>query len=333
MPALILSTKSQAADGLLTPGSIILEHQVRQPRAKRRVRRGVSLVLKCVFSVLCAVLISIQKSAVDQSGKQVIAAVSTSREAPAAEPTHSTALGEHKIIAMADGSDLQLNTSSLASVEMNTRSRAVAIHHGEALLNIAADPRPFVIHLDSIDFETTEAVRAHVRLDPDGTTQVDMLEGEGWVSPAGATGQTAMVLGRSPPSLPARPLPGSTFQPLRVKAGSSFFLRYDVRIVEQFDPDEMSRKLAWTQGQVVLAGESLRDAVAEFNRYNRRQLVIGDESIASLPTGGTFYVTELDTFTRSLNQLFGIRAIRASPSSTAAAKDAVMLVGDNYSGL
>jgi transmembrane sensor len=111
-----------------------------------------------------------------------------------------------------------------------------------------------------------------------------------------------------------------------VSAGSSFSLRYDVRIIEQFDPDEMARRLAWTQGQVILAGEPLRDAVAEFNRYNRRQLLIGDEAIANIPTGGTFYTSELDTFTRSLNQLFGIRALRMRP-------DAVMLVGDSYSGL
>ena len=222
------------------------------------------------------------------------------------EPLYSSAFGEHKSFTLADSSDLQLNTSTLAKVEINARSRAVTIRHGEALLNIPADPRPFVIHLAATDFETTEAVRAHVRLDPDGATQVDVLKGEGWV-------RAAPSMGRGP-------------KPLLVKAGSSFSLRYDVRIVGKFDPNEMTRKLAWTQGQVILAGETLRDAVAEFNRYNRRQLLIGDDSIANLRTGGTFYVTELDTFTLSLHQLFGIRAMRTRP-------DAVMLVGDSYSGL
>ena len=243
------------------------------------------------FVFICALLISLQKSTFDR---------------PTPEPLYSSALGEHKGFMLADGSDLKLNTSTLAKVEINARSRAMTIQHGEALLNIPGDPRSFVIHLAATDFETTEAVQAHVRLDPDGATQVDVLNGEGWVR--------------------AAPSAGRSFKPLLVRAGSSFSLRYDVRIVEQFDPAEMARRLAWTQGKVILAGETLRDAVAEFNRYNRRQLLIGDDSIANLHTGGTFYVTELDTFILSLHQLFGIRAMRTRP-------DAVILVGDSYSGL
>jgi transmembrane sensor len=241
------------------------------------------LILICA---LCGVLISSQQIPV-----------------PTVAPTYSTALGEHKSIQLADSSELQLNTTAVASVKITPRSRAMTLQRGEALLSIAADPRPFAINVASFNFETKQAVRALVRLDADGGARLDILKGEGWIRPA-----------------------GSTFRPLRVSAGSSFSVHYDVRIVQQFDANEMTRRLAWTKGQVVLAGEPLRDAVAEFNRYNRKQLLIGDESIAKLPTGGTFYATELDTFTRSLNQLFGIRAVRMRP-------DVVMLVGENYSGL
>ncbi len=294
-----------------------MEHQVGQPHAKGSVRRWIAITLKCTFAIALALLISIQKSALDEGGKQVVAAVASHETRPA-EGIFSAVLGEHKSIAMEDGSKLLLNTSSRASVEMSGRFRAMAIHNGEALLNIAADPRKFVVHLATIDFETTAAARAHLRLDPDGTTRVDMLEGEGWIHPADAPTQTAAVLAR--------------FQPMHLKAGSSFSMQYDVRILEQFDPDEMARKLAWTHGQVILAGDTLRDAVAEFNRYNRRQLVIGDESIARLPTGGIFYATEIDTFTRSLNQLFRIRAVRMR-AGDATATDVEMLVGENYSGI
>jgi transmembrane sensor len=248
---------------------------------------------------VCTLLISIQQSAVDPAG--------------ILQTTYSTALGEHKNVELRDRSIMQLNTRSLVSVEMTTRARTATIHHGEALLKTAADPRSFVLHLGEIDLKATEVIWAHVRRDPDGAPRVDMLEGDGWIRPAGGD--------------------GGAFQPLRIRAGSSFSLYDGVRIVEQFDPNEMTRKLAWTHGQIVLAGEPLRDAVTEFNRYNGRQLVIGDDSIASLPTGGTFYATEPDTFTRSLNQLFEIRAVRVPASSTSAAKDVVMLVGDGYTGL
>lgn len=289
-----------------------MEHKVGQPHAKRIVRRWISTILRCAFSVLLALLLSIQKSAIDESGKQVVAAV-TSHEA-----SYSTALGEQKDVAMSDGSELALNTSSHASVEITARSRSVDVQEGEALLNIAPDPRPLVVHVATVDFQPTATpARTHFRLDPDGTTRVDVLEGEGWVRPAGAPAHPGTVLGR--------------FRPMYLKAGNSFSVHSDVRIVEQLDPEEMTRRLAWRKGQVILAGEPLRDAVAEFNRYNRRQLVIGDESIADLPTGGTFYATEVDTFARSLNQLFHIRVVRARSDDGTA--DVLMLVGTGYTGL
>jgi transmembrane sensor len=239
--------------------------------------------------LLCLLLVSLQKSSFEQ---------------PAPPSICRTAFGQHRSVALADSSTLQLNANSLVSVEINERSRAVVVQHGEALLNIAAGGRPFTVHIGSFDFETSQAVRAHIRLDPEGETRLDVLKGQGWIRPAAA----------------------ARFQPLRVSAGSSFSLRDGVRMMDRFDLDEMTRRLAWTQGQVILAGETLRDAVAEFNRYNRRQLLIGDETIANIPTGGIFYASELDTFTRSLNQLFGIRTLRMRP-------DVVMLVGDSYSGL
>jgi transmembrane sensor len=249
-----------------------------------------------MFTAVCALLISIQQGAVDPAGFP--------------QSTFSTALGEHKSVELRDRSGMQLNTRTQVSADMNARSRDVTIHRGEALLKIAADPRPFVVHVGgAIDLSTSQAAWAHVRLDADGAPHVDMLEGEAWVLPAGRG-----------------PVAGA-FQPLRISAGSSFSLHADIRIIQQFDPSEITRKLAWTRGQIVLAGEPLREAIAQFNRYNCRQLVIGDRSIANLPTGGTFYTTEPDTFTQSLNKLFRIHAMRMD------GKDVVMLVGDTYSGL
>jgi transmembrane sensor len=267
-----------------------------------------------LFSVICAFLISIQKSAIDHGSKQLFATITEPRQAEAAEITYSTALGEHLSVTIADGSQLQLNTSSQANVEVTARSRKVSINRGEAVLTVAAGARPLLVRLDSIELETAAPSRAHLRSDGAGVILVDMLEGDGMIRAVNTSAR---------------------FPPLRVRAGSSFSLQYDVRILQQFDPSEMSRRLAWTQGQVILAGETLRDAVAEFNRYNRRQLVIGDDSIANLPTGGIFYTTEIDTFALSLNKLFGIRAVRFRPSASGgvAPPDVVMLVGADYSGI
>ena len=286
--------KSQAADGNFTPGSIPLEHKVR--------RRRISFLLKCAFSIVFALLLSSQRSATDQRSTQA---------APQAPPIYRTALGERRSIPMPDGSDVVLNTSSQASVEVTARTRAMTLQRGEVLLNISRDPRPFVVQVGATIFETASPARAHLRVDSDGTTRVDVLEGEGRIGPSTAA--------------------AGTFRPIRVKSGNTFTVRDDVRILEQFDGSEMGRRLAWTQSLVILQGESLSEAVAEFNRYNRKQLIIGDESIANLSTGGTFYANEVDTFIRSLNQLFHIRAMQMR--SRRGAAEVVVLVGPGYSGI
>ena len=47
---------------------------------------------------------------------------------------------------------------------------------------------------------------------------------------------------------------------------------------------------------VSFEGESLGTAVAEINRHNRRQIVIDDPSLASVPVVGVFRTTDIEGF-------------------------------------
>ena len=70
----------------------------------------------------------------------------------------------------------------------------------------------------------------------------------------------------------------------------------------------MVRKLAWQNQMLVFDGDTLADVVAQFNRYNARQLIIADRSLATLQIGGYFRPTNLDAFINVLKSDFGIRA-------------------------
>jgi ferric-dicitrate binding protein FerR (iron transport regulator) len=48
--------------------------------------------------------------------------------------------------------------------------------------------------------------------------------------------------------------------------------------------------------------------VAEFNRYNRRQMVIADPAIANRRVGGGFDANDIDSFILALEHSFDIRA-------------------------
>jgi transmembrane sensor len=69
----------------------------------------------------------------------------------------------------------------------------------------------------------------------------------------------------------------------------------------------MTRKLAWQNQMLEFDGDTLADVVAQFNRYNARQLVIADSSLATLQIGGYFRPTNLDAFIAVLQSDFGIR--------------------------
>jgi transmembrane sensor len=59
---------------------------------------------------------------------------------------------------------------------------------------------------------------------------------------------------------------------------------------------EIEKLLSWRRGYVYFDNVPLADAVAEFNRYNRRKILIEDPEIAALRVGGNFRSTNIDAF-------------------------------------
>lgn len=65
--------------------------------------------------------------------------------------------------------------------------------------------------------------------------------------------------------------------------------------------------LTWRRGVLTFDQVTLEQAVREFNRYNERQIRLGDAQVARLRIGGSFEATNIDTFTRLLRDAFGLR--------------------------
>lgn len=70
---------------------------------------------------------------------------------------------------------------------------------------------------------------------------------------------------------------------------------------------EIDRALAWRSGKIDLAGETLADAVAEFNRHNRRKLVIADERLSGERLFGVFRTDDPDGFASAVYRSLGVR--------------------------
>jgi transmembrane sensor len=78
-------------------------------------------------------------------------------------------------------------------------------------------------------------------------------------------------------------------------------------LVQDKSLSDAEERLSWRQGIVVFRETLLSDAVAEFNRYNTRQIYIEDSALGSMRIGGHFRTRNAEGFVRLLAEAFPIR--------------------------
>ncbi|MDT9597376.1 FecR family protein [Sphingosinicella rhizophila] len=178
---------------------------------------------------------------------------------------YATGVGEIRRVPLADGSTAAINTASRIDIELADTRRSVRLEQGEAWFQVAKDSnRPFVVEAGRIRAQavgTAFAVRRH-------NNGADILVTEGMVEAwaEGADGNRT-----------------------RLTAGQRAFVADNAAITSA--PAELAsvdRTLAWRSGRVDFVNDPIAEAAAEFNRYNRRKLVILDPAIGKERFDGVF---------------------------------------------
>lgn len=197
---------------------------------------------------------------------------------------YATEIGQQTTVPLRDGTRVELNTDTRLRAVVDGEQRVVWLDKGEAYFEVAHDPsRPFVIHAGRKTI-TVLGTKFSVRRQGDDV-KVAVVEGRVRVEPERIT----------PSAQPAVATRGD----LVVAQGAAVLLA--ARSVEKVESD-----LAWRNGALVFDRSSLADAVAEFNRYNRKKLVIGDEETRDLRIGGSFEADNVEAFARLLREAFGL---------------------------
>lgn len=205
-----------------------------------------------------------------------------------------TRKGERKTIALPDGSTLTLNTASQISVAFDKGQRLIHLFEGEALFDVAHDPsRPFIVAVNSARFRAVgTAFNVRMRRDIVELTVTDGIvavhdEDHGDAGDHGA----------------------------QVAAGRGAVVRKGTIAVTPLDRELLDQRVAWRDGVIALDGDTIEQAVEEFNRYRDHPMVIGDPRIGSLRIGGRFEVRESDRFLAALQRSFPIRALPGADQS------------------
>ncbi|PIB95642.1 FecR domain-containing protein [Caulobacter sp. X] len=194
---------------------------------------------------------------------------------------YDTALGEIRRVPMSDGSVAAINTDSALEVDMRPRLRAVKLERGEAWFAVAKDPdRPFVVESGPVRVRAVGTAFS-VRKREGGS---DVLVTEGVVEVWTQDGKGA---------------------PRRVAAGQRLFAENDGGVATSPRADaDLGRQLAWRDGQIVLDGQTLAEAAAEFNRYNDRKIVVADPRLADERFVGWFRTNDPEGFAEAAATTF-----------------------------
>jgi transmembrane sensor len=195
------------------------------------------------------------------------------------QETYTTNFGESRVVALADGSVVTLNTDTKVVVRYSRDRRDAKLVQGEASFDVAKNrARPFVVNVRDIAVRavgTSFAVRSLV------DEPVHVLVREGIVE-----------LRR-----PAMPVVAPVF----VKANGHAIAPADAPItVSQETPDRIARSLAWKTGRIAFEDMTLAAASREFARYSNTRIVIEDPGVANHTVTGLFVANDPIGFARAV---------------------------------
>lgn len=207
------------------------------------------------------------------------------------ETRYETAIGEIRRVPLADGSTAAINTASRVEVRLAEDRREVLLSEGEVWIQVAPDrTRPFIVEAGRVRVRAVGTAFS-VRRREDGA---DILVTEGIVE-AWADGAEGNMV--------------------RLAAGERAFVGDNAGIVR---PDatitSVDRTLAWRSGRVDFVDEPIADAVAEFNRYNRRQLVLVDRAVGREHFDGVFRTDDPEGFASAIRTSLGVPVDLSDPN-------------------
>lgn len=203
------------------------------------------------------------------------------------ETAYATGVGGREVVALSDGSKIELNTNTSLRVRLSKRERSIILEKGEAFFQVKHDAsRPFTVLAGNrrvTDVGTKFFIRRYER-----RFEVALVEGRAQLDAPDGTIAHPVLLS-----------PGDVVK----ERGRSF-------VIERKPETALTNELGWRRGVIVFTHATLAEAAAEFNRYNTAKIRITDPKAARLTIGGTFEADNIDAFAHLVRNLLGVKVER-----------------------
>jgi len=186
-----------------------------------------------------------------------------------------------------DGSHVDMGARSILDVDFTGTQRRLKLRHGQAFFRVKHDAvHPFVV--DAGDIRVIAVGTAFDVRRNGAEVSVTVQEGTVEVQKE-----------------------GSAMAPARATAG--YQLVFDTATGEMrrsiVDP-EMA--LAWRDGRLEFAGDTLDTVIESVNRYAPRPIVIADPALGKLTFTGTVFVDSIDASLDAMQQVFPLQVRRSA---------------------
>jgi transmembrane sensor len=198
--------------------------------------------------------------------------------------SYTTDVGEQRLVSLADGSTVRLDTNSKVEVRFKAGRRDVRLVRGQALFQVAHDAaRPFVVKADGASV-TALGTRFDVKHEAGGV-RVTLVQGS--VEVRAQHGAAPQVWRLQPGQAVSTSQPAATPKPVDVDVATS-----------------------WTQGRLVFHALPLTQAVAEVNRYSHERIELDPGPVAGQPITAAFNVGDTEAFVAAVAEVHDLKVTR-----------------------
>lgn len=201
----------------------------------------------------------------------------------------STRLGEHRQVALPDGSVMDLNSRSVVAVHYEKARRSVELKQGEAMFSVQHDAgRPFVVAAGAGQVTVT-GTRFDVRRDDDQTRVV-------------VEAGTVKVQGRASDQIVT----------LTEGRGTHVDTQGQVAAAYAVNPEELT---AWRTGKLVFNNATLGDVAREVSRYREQPLRVSTAAVGNLRLTSVFKSSDTDALLKALPHILPV-TLRTLPDGS-----------------
>lgn len=212
---------------------------------------------------------------------------------------YATEAGERRVVTLADGSQVELDSRSEVTVRYSAHARELTLTKGQARFDVTHDvERPFSV---SAGGHKVIATGTSFNVDLFGPSLlVTLLEGR--------------VVVASTPSL--LPLTKVDIRQARITLDVGEQVVFSPKAPPSIARVNLGQATAWENGEVVSENDSLTTVVARINRYSPHPIMIGDTETGELRISGVFHTGDIEGFVSTIVAYLPVRAEKETDGTT-----------------